>query len=210
MARRTYFSNDYKSAREWHLYHVYTDPEFVGEYEALRDYFESKQNTTKAIPKDAQQRIKALAERYAITVDDLNYYHLEYDAQGYAITDLPYSINYDEVANRIEVRFDPRMKQSDFDNVVWHEIEALKTKRLGISKATKRKPPVAHRLIYAIFKAQQRGKSFPAIYELYDNGVLPYFVQPLKQQGPYVKRQFTGVKSLEKHYNEHKPTSTPL
>jgi hypothetical protein len=75
MDRPTYPRHDFKSAREWHLFHVYNDPEF----ESDMSWFSKNESETNA---------NILAKKYAITIDDLNFYHLGYDELGVLNTDL--------------------------------------------------------------------------------------------------------------------------
>jgi hypothetical protein len=183
MDRPTYPLGDFKSAREWHLYYTYNDPEFIEDMAwFLKDG--SKANAT------------MLAKRYAISEEDLNFYHLGYDELGVLNTDLQYMIDFDEKENQVIIRLDPGFTKADFIRL-WHEIER-DAPELVAAKNKRRRGPENHQLIYAVFKARQRNMTFKAIFEDYANGRLAYYINSNSTQ-------FKNEDDLERFYIQYKP-----
>lgn len=183
MDRPTYPDSDYKSAREWHTYHVYTDPEF----EADMLWF---------LKNDTKDNAAMIAKKYALSEDDFNFYHLGYDELGVLNTDLQYTIDFDEKESQVVIRIDPGFTQADFMRI-WHDIER-DAPELVADKNKRRRGPENHRLIYAVFKARQRGMTFKAIFRAYAEGELAYYTSGNRTQ-------FKDEDTLERFYGLYKP-----
>lgn len=192
--KRKYPEADYKSARDWHIFHVYNDPEFIIDMKEFASYFEA--DAKPVDEKILMQKYVSLAEKYMITRPDIYYFQLNaYERYSFINSPSGAIVYYSEPAKQIIIRADPNITRMQFYKL-WRRVVAERNDNK--IKATKRKPPDDSRLIYAIFKQRQKNVTFTEIYSMYQAGKLPLY-----EDGP--TNQYDSKDKLERYYNSHKP-----
>ena len=178
---------DFKTAFEWHLYHVFNDPDFIKAGKQLRER-----------PHDSEAQIE-LAEKYHVNKFHVIAFLEEFkDKDWIVVNSLDLSPLYSievidfESDQFINISLYPHVTQKSFLEL-WDEIAKAK-KQLDVK--TRYRPPENHALVYAVFKARKRFK-FSEIFKLYSEGKLPGY------KGSTI--QYTSEDSLERYYNKYKP-----
>ena len=106
----------------------------------------------------------------------------------------PYSFASDLYGN-YKVTFNYDITKEDFLQV-WQLIQRHKyNANRGV--IPKKKLPEQGKLLYAIFKSRQKGLTYPAIFKLYSDRVLPYFEKGAASLGSEDK--------LEEYYRKYRP-----
>jgi len=174
-----YKEQDFKSAIDWHIYHVYNDPDFINDFNKLD------------IDEDDTREIR---KKYAITGFDLlffdvrNIIYLEKNVESKS------GLTFNHNIKKYVLTFDMTITKSEFLEF-WNEFAAFRDTMIG-KPSTKRKPPENHELIYAVFKARKK-LTFPEIFELYSAKQLPLYSGSCNQ--------YKNEESLERYYNKYKP-----
>lgn len=197
-----------------HTYCVFNDPDFEADIAKLRQELESLYYPNisletsyydEHILQEDRLMIKEIADRYCISLEDLGFYadgyfHLGYGAFGKNIR-LEGGFKF---LHPMETEDQPVYvigKYTTLEDIrrEWpyiKEITALKQFRDTEESARKRSPDNPA-LIYAVFKARMNGKSFKAIFELYEHGELSTY------SGGHT--QFNNEESLERYYRKYAP-----
>jgi hypothetical protein len=105
-------------------------------------------------------------------------------------------IDFDKEENQLVIRLDPGFTKTDFMRL-WNEIER-DAPQLVAAKDKRRRGPENHALIYAVFKARQRGMTFKAIFSVYEAGELAHY-----ENGN--RTQFKSEDDLERYFLQYKP-----
>jgi hypothetical protein len=200
--RDAYPESNYKSVREWHVYHVYNDPEFIEATQKLNEHFLDKVDAAHDKPAGftphEEATIAKLAADYAISPYDIEQYQTGLFLQGILNTDQSYyDVSYDATQDKIYIGISPDFRKADMDKL-WGVVEELRVNIGRSANSARRRPPLNHALLYAVFKARQQGKTYRQIYDLYDEGKLPYYI------GKWA-RQFSSEESLERYYRKYRP-----
>jgi hypothetical protein len=176
-----------KSTRDWHLYHVFQDPEFISDVQTLT--WLQKRRDTRAIP-----FLQAMTKEYAITQGEIGIYKVSsriplnpYDKRAWL------DLNDD---GSISIKFNiENVTIADIQECA-DAVQCLQSNIWNI-RPTRRRAPNETNLIYSVFKERQRGLSFPAILDLYAQGKLPGYSGS--------RTQYLSDRSLEMLYRRHKP-----
>jgi hypothetical protein len=174
-----YKKRDFKSAKDWHVYHVYNDPEFINDFNKLD------------IEKDDTKDIR---KKYAITGYDLFFFDIRNILYLEKNVESKGGLTFDPRIKKYVLTFDATITKSEFLEC-WKEFADFRDDFIG-KPNSKRKPPVNDTLIYAIFKARKK-LTFAEIFELYSVGRLPLY------KGS--SDQFKSEDSLERYYDKYKP-----
>jgi hypothetical protein len=193
----------FKTAQEWHIYHVFSDPDFKKEINSLSERIASKEQYQK------------IAAQYLIPTSEVYSYH------SLAISrivkdsptpqDRPYSFTYDDEKHKYLIELEDSINKVSFEEI-WSHIESMRlvvtttvnmdriTRVTRSSKTTKKeKPPQETDLIYAIFKARKQN-TFTWIFDKYREGSLPLYKGSTTQ--------FKSSDSLERYYDKYKPNKS--
>lgn len=174
-----YPKRDFKTSKDWHIYHVYNDPEFILDFEAID------------INSDDTSSIK---HKWGLNNYDLYYFDMRSVLFLNKNIERKGSMSYDINTRKFNLEFDPSISEAEFKDI-WDEFAVIRDKMVG-KPTTKRKPPENHELIYAIFKAK-RHFTFPEIYRMYSDGTLPEY----KGSTP----DYMNEDKLEDYYRKYKP-----
>lgn len=173
-----------RSAMEWHIQSVYTDPEFI-------------EDVMKNLPIEKHPSANTiLAKKYSIRPYDVHYFRM---SQILHLPQVPYSkyqLIPDPNSGKLQLTLDPLISKAEYLEA-WEMISSLQ-KALYKMKPSKRKPPENPSLIYAVYKAR-KSLTFPEIFYLYENGALPMYSGS--------KSQFSTVEALERYYDKYKPAT---
>jgi len=180
-----YSRGDFKGARDWHIYYVYNDPDFIEEINRLD------------LASDRDKEYEKIAESFAINIQDVFFFDMSrilYTEKNVARKGI---ITPDFVNKKMMLTFDFTMTKAELMEL-WEEFEGL---RKGLARAVraKRKPPEYPELIYAIFKARKTGRTFKDIYGVYSRNELPHYSG--------ATTRFQGEEDLERYYNRYKPVT---
>ena len=180
---------DFKNARDWHIYFVYNDPEFVSQVKKLRRL--KIQSPTK------ERLFVKLATEFAIAPYDVFYFYTKQIIYLDKNITRKANLTFNSDTGKFLVEFDYDISREEFLEL-WKEFSYTR-KNIGFrGKVSKRKPPESPELIYAIFKAR-KDKTFKEIFELYEKGKLEGFAGSAKQ--------YKDEESLERYYGKFKPGS---
>jgi hypothetical protein len=168
-----------KTTRDWHVYHVYNDLEFITE---VNDAPESRYGT--------------IAEKYAITPKDVIFFIARKYIYLEGNTDKKSMLILDGDKEQLVLNMDPDITHEEYLSQ-WKVISAYKRSLFKLPR-TKRKPTYNTNLVYTIFKARNRGLTFKEIYLLYTDGKLP---------GYSGSTSYNSEENLERFYRKHKPDS---
>jgi len=174
-----YKKQDFKSVRDWHVYHVYNDPDFINDFNKL-DINEDDTNT--------------IRKKYAITGFDLLFFDTRNTIYLEKNVERKGGLTFDPKLKKYVLTFDITITKAEFIEF-WNEFAVFRDAFIGKTN-TKRKPPENHELIYAVFKAKKK-LTFREIFELYTVGKLPFY-----KGSP---NQYKSEESLERYYNKFKP-----
>ena len=179
----SYEKQDFKSAKDWHIYHVYSDPEFIVDFNKL-DVFT---DDTSAIKK-----------KYAISGHDLLFFEMRKHLYARENIERKGALLFDPRTHKQTLEFDYDISKAEFMEF-WDEFVMVRDKLVGKLK-TKRKSPENHELIYAIFKARTTGLTFAKIFELYSDGKLPLYNGATPE--------YIDEDKLQAYYDKFKPKNT--
>jgi hypothetical protein len=189
----------YRSSREWHVYHVYNDPEFQQDIRELSERFISKWEANPdvqvGLTEEEEGVIAELQARYAITAFDIEMAQTGLHLQGILNTDMNlHDVTYDDESDLIVIRIHPDFPKSSM-GMIWDTVEDVRTNVAGRGERGRRRGPENHKLLYAVFKARQNRWSFPKIYSAYESMTLPLY----EDRRP---TQFQNEDSLERDYRK--------
>lgn len=182
-----YPKRNFKTAFEWHVYHVYNDPDFKKDCSMLKKNIKAL-HTVNLIP---------IADKYYINTFHVREFINGLPEDSIIATSLDLSpLHSLEIFDEdgwqfINISLHPSVTQKSLLKL-WPKIEAAK-KQLGAK--SRLKPPENHNLIYAIFKART-SHTFKEIYSMYIEGTLPSYTG---------SRGYRSEDSLERYYNKYKP-----
>jgi hypothetical protein len=186
-----------ENVRQRHLMNVYADPEFIAEVELLIGEDGSKLLSAS---------FKETTAKYCITDDELMHYVAGLTAVLPTPADKPFFVNmdeYDSDKGYFSVTFDvDTIKDKDFQEI-WNMITRKQQQRSSGKQRRNRKYD-DDKLVYAIFKELQNNPKlkFPAIFELYQTGLLRYY-----KDG--TTNWLSSAKDLREYYNSYKPSTKP-
>lgn len=193
------------TAADWHAFWVYHDPEFIQENDDVNKACGVKLKTVgiwdnSLVPDNKlaefQELQASLIERYRIS---------QYQLDRFNSRPVVYAKQYNYNIESIELNDDgnfhivvnPSITKDEMTKS-WQALRKLVAIYGLEDKDTRRRPPDDTRLIYAIFKGQQRGLSYSKIFKLYQDGELPYY-----ENG--VTNQYSSADSLEDYFVHHRP-----
>lgn len=182
-------SNNFRTARDWHLHHVYNDSDFNDDIDALKALLKAG-----AADQEIQSLKEQVASSFAITVGDIDLFMLG-GIIPLAHQERTATMSVDLNTGEFVLRFQPNTTRAELLET-WNEFEKFRNSTSSPA-ASKRKPPESPSLIYAIFRARQRNNTFREIYALYTSGQLPGYTGS--------REQFNSEDSLERYYNKFKP-----
>ena len=192
--KKQFSASKLKSSEQWHLYLVYSDPEFVATVENLAEPPDSP-----FAEGDWRLPYKDLSREYKVSylsVYLFKMHRLEALVLGAKL--LPAGlVRYNEREGVIEIKARKDIVQQEFYEL-WKQVDSIKQNELGL-KPTKRKPPENPQLIYAIFKAKKSGLTRKQIFNKYKSGELDYY-----RHKPSI--QFDNEYSLDDYYLNYQPT----
>lgn len=147
---------------ELHLVNVYKDSEFIEDVSKL----------PKSLKGVDTKLVSIIAEKYAITKNDIQFYQGGYYPQHgfYRKKRKPFKL-VDMTEEYITIRYDVNITKEDFNQSWVQFVDRLK------ESDTKNKLPVFDELLYAIFKARKNGLSFGEIFKQYSSKKLPYYLK---------------------------------
>jgi hypothetical protein len=180
---------DFKSYPDFHRYCVFHDPEFIGDVRALKEL--EKQGT--ASPGELKEFARDIAEYHGITVGDINRYFI---GEILPITHetKTTAINFDPASKQFSLHFKPQTTKAEI--IEEFEIFERLRKTLFPLKPTKRKMPLEPKLVFAIHKHRQHGRTFARIFERYQAGELPGG-----------NTRFETMYELRRYYYDNKPSA---
>lgn len=169
----------------WHVFSVYSDPDFELDVMKLNEPPEDEVNSDFKW----QTPYKELADKYFIHYMDVYRFKIlgkEKSIKNRSGTKVRASANYDIKTDLITLSMNKYTTKNEFEEM-WVKVRLVQTQRLKL-EPTKRKPPHYPDLIYAVFKSLQNGEDFPKIYFDYEN-------RKLKN---YTKKPINSIYSPEK------------
>ena len=179
-----------RTTRDWHVYHVYNDPEFKEALSSLALLEEHDGDAQKI-----SELTAGIVQYFGLTVGEFRTLQLG---------ELLYLDPNEKTAN---LSMDPKSKTGtitfDLLATTQKEIEELFATVLSIRERNWKVKPVPRRsvgepnLVYAVFKAKKSGMTFRAISELYVAGKLPGYKGSTTQ--------YADPKLLYRFYSRHKP-----
>lgn len=180
-----YTKGAFKTLKDWHIYYVYNDPDFIedaGKLDLLKD-------------DTSELRKKYGLNRYDLffwEVRKLLYLSHNLERKGKLVP------NTDN--NTYTLTFDIMTTKAEFLEF-WEQFSRYRDNFIGKPKV-KRKPPEHPDLIYAVFKAKQAGSTFPEIFRLCNDPdkKLPGFNGELPAH--------MDAKKLQEYYNKFKPVKS--
>lgn len=184
-----YPAGNFASARDWHVYFVYNDPDFVAECVAL----------DRMSPQNGYAKI---ASKYAITPYDVFFFDIRKKLYLSENLKRKGALSFDPSTKKFMLTFDFTITRAEFLEF-WDKFSSIQealTQRKH-SNTKKRKPPENPELLYAIFKARSKSNTFSQIFTMYSTGQLPHY---LGSTG-----QFKSEDSLERYYSKYKPGKQP-
>ena len=179
----SYSLGDFKSARDWHIYHVYSDPDFIKEIDRLDP------------AADRDKEYQKIAKSFDISIQDVFWFDMSrilYTENNVARKGI---ITPDFKNKKMTLTFDFSMTKTELLEI-WGDFETMRKGLAGVVKS-KRKPPEYPKLIYAIFKARKAGHTFKEIYGMYSRNELPQY------SGATTRLQ--SEDDLERYYDKYKP-----
>ena len=196
-----------------HVYQVFNDPDFDFDIEMLKEQFDKMYYPNVSLCTDYLDKhllledkkiIKALADKYCITLDDLGIYadgyyadgslefgKLMYEYGGFITNNSQY---FEKMAFFYALGPKTTLQQIVND---WPFIQEYMTAMFS-STYTKSKSPENPELIYAVFKARAKGLTFTEIFKMYQHG-------KLKGYKSTNTTQYSNEDSLERYYRKYMP-----
>jgi hypothetical protein len=167
-----------------------------------------KEQVLKLLEKIDDKHIKSLADKYAIAIQDIQFYLSGSNQTGnafqgkYLSEGKVYRYSYhswhnlpSNTENAYLVSIDENITKEDFMQI-WKMIAEHK-KRSFEGKVPKNKLPVYDKLLYAMFKARQQNKSFGQIFDDYSKGILSHY-----EKGA---RPISSEEKLKDYYYKYSP-----
>lgn len=183
-----------KSAKQLHLFWVYSDSKFIDAVNSLPQPPSIKNRTSGRW----REPYEDLAKEYDINY--LNVYLYKNHGMKALLVGaglLPKGMaKFNAKEDVIELKLKKDVTQSDFYEL-WQEVRKAQKDEARLP-ATKQKYPQYHRLVYAINRSLSSGNDWGKIHDDYMNSKLAYF------DGRPVERFYT-VKGLRDYYNLYKP-----
>src|SRR5665811_783074 len=97
---------NFKSAHDWHIYHVYNDPEFIEAAELIKQ-FRKRPNAT---PQDIEAMVHDVATYFVIRVGDVNLFLLPLYLEN---RKKPTAIGFDLATQRFTISFEPTTTKAE-------------------------------------------------------------------------------------------------
>ncbi len=195
---RKYPESNFKTAREWHIYHAFNDPKFIEQYDEI--FLDKKAKRQKQLTEVDKAKLSKLADDFGLEVEDIIVYSGVPSRYGGGISRQGGWVWYDKMSESFIYRVSPDITR---DGVVklWKQHQAVRAMHTGQSR-TKRKKPEDTELLYAIFKAKQKSPplTFDAIFKLYQKGKLNYY-----EEG--TTNWLNSVDSLKRYYYKYRPST---
>lgn len=183
--RPSYPVGDFKTARDWYIYYVYNDPDFIAECRKL-DEVKDEGLIRKHYFRIARQFDISPYDVFFFQTRKIIYLEKNLNRKG--------ALSFDPKTKKFTLAFDFSISRAEFLDF-WSEFEGFRTAMVGKLKA-KRKPPEHPQLVYAMHKALKK-HTFPEIYSLYRDGKLPGYSGS--------RKQFWDAESLESYYYKYRP-----
>jgi hypothetical protein len=177
-----YKKRDFSSARDWHIFHVYNDPDFISDFDKLDIHNDDTSKITK---------------KYSITGYDLLFFEIRSTLYLEKNVQRKGSLTFNPKTGKHILEFDYSISKSEFMEF-WTEFVTLRDTLVGFKLKSKRKSPENHELIYAIFKARKT-YSFPEIYKMYTDGKLPSYTGSIAD--------YLDEDKLQAYYDKYKPSN---
>ncbi len=203
-----------RSKSELHKEHVLKDPEFLVSANKLKSKIhkvygrDSELNVTiidgQVLVKIADNPISIglfgdinnLAREYQINPNDIFFFLNNYSEGRFPTTNNRAVVGFNG-QGQVYINIDVDTTKQDIEDN-WESVEIMKEMAYGTGEI-KIKPPVYDKLIYAIFRQRQKGKSFKQIYDLYKAGSLPLYNSGSN------RGQFETSDSLSRYYRKYQP-----
>lgn len=189
-----------RSAREWHHYYLYQDPEFRAAIEKLRQHLEARyhEGVTFSIAQLKQLYGDDFKDEDKDALDELaahfgtDNWGVEYFADGWHAKGYPFSPPHIDVqpdGDLIKITIDKHTTKKQL-MAAWRWIDAVKGQR------TKAKPPEYSELLYAVSRALRHGHTMREVFRLYVADNLPRYSSKAKP--------FDTADELEHYYRKYK------
>lgn len=175
--------------QEW-LFCVYNDPEFQKESHKLP----TANINSLSIP-ETWNKYQLLGSKYKITKEEVGLYKFRgidaiYENHKHSVA------YYDSDMDNITLYIPKDILEKDFRKL-WRHISRVQKDTL-INKPSRRKTPNYIDLVYAIFKARVKNKTFSEIFNDYNEGKLKYYSKkPIKW--------INSVEKLKDYYYKYGP-----
>lgn len=182
--------NKLKTDHDYHVYEAYRDPEFISDIRALK----SLGRQAGVDPKEIARLTRAIAQEYALTVGEVNWYRLGrtiYLPQKTASA----SYGFNRNPGRYFIEFDIDAPKAEIDEAFAQFNQFRKFLKVGTAS---RQPHLYPDIVYRTFRLRRRGLSFNDIHKEFGNPQSPYYDKR-------VKTLFSTWDKLRRHYNRHKP-----
>lgn len=177
---------DGKTSQGWHIYYVFTDPEFEMEvlnllqaHSIQQGKMFNKQDINKNDLGSYTAEEHKLGQKYGITGNLIRMFAVAGKKAALITANTgtkSFHINHRASSKRFELVFHEDMPKSEFMKA-WDDMQRMKAMNRGAQlSVTKRKPAQNQQLIYAIFKARKQGQPFRQIFELYSHQALPGYL----------------------------------
>jgi len=189
---RSYPLCDYRTDREWHIYYVFNDPDFIQDYDAV--FYDAKLKKQRELSQIDNDKIEHIAKKYFLESDDILYYYRGISKNGGGISRIGGWIQYNPKTNRFNYDVSPEITQEGIVDL-WKKQKTLIVNQTG-HKDTKRKSPEYPGLIYSIFKLT-KDHTYKEIFDMYKNKQLPFY--------DLANTQLHTKDDLKRYYNKHRP-----
>lgn len=179
-----------KTKLEVHAYYVFNHPEWIEAATLLWKRF----RTEKTDVNSQRELTEKLANEYCIPYDFVSKAWIEGPNSELSPNYLGSVVDTEN--KEIALRFNASVTYEEYINA-WKDV-ARHLRLHGLGRKTKRKLPEDSDLVFAIFMARKHGESFKKIFDLYQKGLLPDYIDK-------PRNQFASEDALERYYNTHKP-----
>ena len=183
------YSNKLYSPADWHISFLANDKQF-------KDDVDNVKKLQASSPTNAQKATQGLADKWGISIEDLQLFILPLYLE---IRHKTTSTYFDPWTGKGAINFTHKTTRAELLEE-WERLEHVQLKVWNMSK-TKRKSPAYPLLLYAVFKARKRRDTFPTIFNAYKTGSLTGYSGD--------KKMFDTVKELEDYYHQHYPKNIP-
>jgi len=198
-----------------HKDHVLRDPEFLNDADTLRTKFIKKYgkhlefNVTflndevgidvngKDIGRHIFEEVRDVAVEYRIHLMDVINFISSPPKNHFPSTGHEDRATVGTTSvGQVFINIAPSTTLEDIKGIWESKVVPMKRTIYGIGNV-KNKPPESSDLIYAVFRQQQKDKTFPQIFEMYETGTLPGFSGSTEQ--------FMTPNDLSKYYKKYEP-----